>query len=131
PLILAYQLDRTDAKTYRHVKLSADYLVNKGPVTQQERWEEKSGYSPATIAAEIAALVCAAEIAKRNRDEASATKYLAVADQWAEKVESWTATTNGSYGNGSYYLRLTQKGTPNAGDRIELNNNGGSADERE
>jgi glucoamylase len=131
PLILAYQLDRMDAKTYRHVKLSADYLVAKGPVTRQERWEEKSGYSPATIAAEIAGLVCAAELAKLNRDEASATKYLAVADQWAEKVESWTATTNGSYGDGNYYLRLTQKGRPNAGDRIELNNNGGNADERE
>jgi len=53
-------------------------------VTQQERWEEKGGYSPATIAAEIAGLVCAAEIARRNGDEASAKKYLTVADDWAE-----------------------------------------------
>ena len=131
PLILAYQLGRTDLDTYSHVKLSADYIIGTGPVTQQERWEEKSGYSPATIAAEIAGLVCAAELASRNNDAASARKYLAVADDWAHKVESWTATTNGMYGTGSYYLRLTQKGNPNAGDRFELNNNGGVADERE
>jgi glucoamylase len=131
PLILAYQLGRTDRETYEHIKLSADYIVRTGPVTQQERWEEKSGYSPAAIAAEIAALVCAAEVARRVSEESSARKYLAVADEWAHKVESWTATTNGKYGDGNYYLRLTQKGTPNAGDRIELNNNGGIADERE
>ena len=131
PLILAYQIGLTDRTTYAHVKLSADYIVRTGPVTQQERWEEKGGYSPATIAAEIAGLVCAAEIARRNGDEASAEKYLAVADDWANRVESWTATTTGKYGDGKYYLRLTQKGTPNVGDRIELNNNGGNADERE
>ena len=131
PLILAYQLGRTDRDTYRHIKLSADYLVAKGPLTQQERWEEKSGYSPATIAAEIAGLVCAAEAAKRNDDQVSANKYLAVADEWAQQVEGWTATTNGGYGDGNYFLRLTRKGAPNAGDRLELNNNGGLADERE
>lgn len=132
PLILAYQLGRTDSETYfKHIKRTADHLARSGPVTQQERWEEKAGYSPATIAAEIAGLVCAAEIAKRNGDEASARKYLDTADDWARKVESWTATTNGRYGHGNYYLRLTQKGRPNAGERIELNNNAGVADERE
>jgi len=132
PLILAYQLGRTDRETYfKHIKPAADYMVRIGPVTQQERWEEKAGYSPATIAAEIAGLVCAAEIARRNGDEASARKYLDTADDWARKVESWTATTNGGYGDGNYYLRLTQKGTPNAGEKIELNNNAGVADERE
>src|SRR5687767_3772610 len=132
PLILAYQLGRTDRETYaKHIKRTADYLLKNGPVTQQERWEEKAGYSPATIAAEIAGLVCAAEIAKRNGDPTSAQRYLATADDWAHKVESWTATTNGKYGDGNYYLRLTQTGKPNAGERIELNNNAGIADERE
>src|SRR6185436_21157624 len=108
PLIMAYQLGRTDRETYyRYIKRSADYLVKTGPATQQERWEEKAGYSPATIAAEIAGLVCAAEIAKWNGDEASARQYLETADDWTRKVESWTATTNGSYLNGNYYLRLT------------------------
>lgn len=132
PLILAYQLGRTDRETYfKHIKRTADYIVRNGPVTRQERWEEKPGYSPASIAAQIAGLVCAAEIAKGNGDEGSAQTYLDTADEWTRKVEGWTATTNGPYLNGNYYLRLTQRGMPNAGDRIELNNNAGVADERE
>jgi glucoamylase len=132
PLILAYQLGQNDRETYlKHVKRSADYIIKNGPKTQQERWEEKPGYSPATIAAEIAALVCAAEIARKNGDQTSVKTYLSTADDWAANVEKWTATTNGKYGDGNYYLRLTQNGKPDAGEKIELNNNGGTADERE
>jgi glucan 1,4-alpha-glucosidase len=71
PLILAYQLGRFDKATYaNHVKKSADFIVKNGARTPQERWEEEAGFSPSTIAAEIAGLVCAAEIARRNGDEA-------------------------------------------------------------
>ena len=64
PLVLAYQFGRTDRITWRkHIKPAADFIVRKGPATSQERWEEKAGYSPSTIAAEIAGLVCAARIA--------------------------------------------------------------------
>ncbi|MBA3601331.1 MAG: hypothetical protein H0W45_08865, partial [Acidobacteria bacterium] len=127
PLIMTYQLKRFDKATYEnHVKRAADFLVKTGPKTPQERWEEKSGYSPSTIAAEIAGLVCAAEIAKKNDDEASATVYLATADDWARNVERWTATTKGKYGDGNYYLRLTENGTPDAGEKTVLNNNAGT-----
>jgi glucoamylase len=131
PLILAYQLGRFDKATYtNHIKKSADFLVKTGPRTPQERWEEEAGFSPSTIAAEIAGLVCAAEIARRNGDEASATVYLATADDWARNVERWTATTTGLYGDGIYYLRITQNGAPNKGEKIELNNGAGFFDER-
>jgi len=132
PLILAYQLQRFDKATYEnHVKRAADFLVKTGPKTPQERWEEKSGYSPSTIAAEIAGLVCAAHIAKLNGDEASATIYLATADDWARKVEMWTATTNGKYGDGNYYIRLTENGKPDAKEKTVLNNNAGTFIENE
>jgi glucoamylase len=132
PLILAYQLGRNDKATWEnHVKRAADFIVKTGPKTPQERWEEEGGYSPSTIAAEIAGLVCAAEIARKNGDEASATVYLATADDWAANVERWTATTTGKYGDGNYYLRITQNGKPDAGEKIELNNGAGFFDERE
>ncbi|MGI8642020.1 MAG: glycoside hydrolase family 15 protein [Pyrinomonadaceae bacterium] len=132
PLIIAYQLKRFDKATYEnHVKKAADFLVKTGPKTPQERWEEKSGYSPSTIAAEIAGLVCAAEIAKRNGDEASATVYLATADDWVRNVERWTATTNGKYGDGNYYIRLTENGTPDAREKTILNNGAGTFIENE
>ena len=132
PLILAHELGRTDGQTWvRHVKPAADFLITFGPRTFQERWEEEAGYSPSTIAAEIAGLVCAAEIARRNNDEASANLYMAAADEWARSVERWTATTTGVYAEKKYYLRITENDNPNDGARLEINNGGGLFDERE
>jgi glucoamylase len=132
PLILSYQFGRTDRNTWlRHIKPAADFIVRKGPATDQDRWEEKRGYSPATIAAEIAGLVCAASIARINHETGSATTYLRTADNWVKNVERWTATTNGPYGDGNYYLRLTENDDPNEGARIEINSGGGTFDERE
>ncbi|HLA95137.1 MAG TPA: glycoside hydrolase family 15 protein, partial [Pyrinomonadaceae bacterium] len=99
PLIMAWQLGRFDKETYeKHVKRAADFIVKNGPSTPQERWEERPGYSPSTIAAEIAGLVCAADIAKRNADTTSAELYLKTADDWQANIEKWTATTKGKYG---------------------------------
>jgi glucoamylase len=131
PIILAYQLGRSDRKTYlEHIKPAADFIANNGPATPQERWEEESGYSPATIAAEIAGLVCAAEIAEQNRDHAAARRWLETADLWEKNLESWTVTTNGPHGD-RYFVRISQEGRPNDGKKIEINNGGGIHDERE
>ena len=132
PLILSYQFGRTDRNIWlRHIRPAADFIVRKGPATNQDRWEEKRGYSPATIAAEIAGLICAARIARIHHDTASTDSYLRTADNWAKNVERWTATTNGFYGDGNYYLRLTENDNPNDGARIEINSGGGTFDERE
>ncbi|HEY0080281.1 MAG TPA: glucan 1,4-alpha-glucosidase [Pyrinomonadaceae bacterium] len=132
PLILAYQLGRTDNETYtRHVRPAANFIVLRGPHTPQERWEEESGYSPSTMAAEIAGLVCAAEIARRNDDQASAAIYLATADDWTRNLERWLATTNGKHADGRYYLRVTENNNPDDGEPRELNNGAGTFDERE
>lgn len=131
PLILAYQLGRTDPQTYeKHVKPAANFIVHHGPATPQERWEEESGYSPSTIAAEIAGLVCAAEIARLNSDETSTKVWLATADEWEGRLESWTVTTTGGLAP-RYYIRIALQGTPNSGLPLEINNGGGTHDERE
>ena len=132
PIILANQFGRGDRDTWiKHIKPAADFIVSNGPKTGQDRWEEKSGHSPATIAAEIAGLVCAARIARVNSDELSAAGYLKTADDWAHNLHSWTATTNGPYGDGHYYLRITADANPNEGTRIEINSGGGSYDQRQ
>ncbi len=132
PLILAWQLGRNDKELYeKHLKKSADFIVKNGPATPQERWEEEGGYSPSTIAAEIAGLVCAAEIAKKNGDKKSAELWLKTADEWEANIEKWTATTVGKYGDGNYYVRITQNGKPDAGEKIELNNGAGTFFENE
>lgn len=132
PLILAYQLGRTNPETWRkHIKPAADFIITRGPATGQDRWEEKRGYSPATIAAEIAGLVCAARIAQLQGDQQSARAYLQNADEWARHIERWTATNTGEYGDGRYYLRVTENDNPNDGAKIEINSGGGTYDERE
>lgn len=132
PLVLAYQLGRTDNETFvKHVRPAADFIVREGPFTPQERWEEKSGYSPSTIAAEIAGLTCAAEIARRNGDEASAAIYTSTADDFARNVERWTVTTTGKHGDGNYYLRLSFNEDPDDGAPFDMGNGGSTFDERE
>jgi glucoamylase len=127
PIVLAWQLQRTDATSWSHVKRAADYIVANGPFTPQERWENQSGYSPATIAAEIAGLVCAAQIARANGENATANAYLHTADDWQKNVESWTVTTNGPYSPKPYYLRLTKDGNPDAGTTYSIGDGGPSA----
>ena len=130
PIVLAYQLGRTGAADWDHVKRSADYIVGHGPSTPQERWENIGGYSPATIAAEIAGLVTAADIAKVNGDKASATTYLKTADDWQSKVASWTATDNGDYQPRPYYLRITKSGNPDEGTQVQISDGGPLIDQR-
>ena len=130
PLVLAYQLERTDRSTWlRHIKPAADFILRRGPATEQDRWEEKSGYSPATIAAEIAGLVCAAGIASINGDEGTAKLYLKVADKWTQSVERWTAT-KGRHRDGHYYLRISENDDPDDGAKIEINSSNQLVDER-
>ncbi len=130
PIILAYQLGDTGSSYLTAVKALARYLVANGPATPEERWEEIGGYSPATMAAEIAGLLCAASIAEANGDTSDAATYQATAQSWASKVDSLTYTTTGPYGSGDYYLRITPDGQPNAGTSIGIANGGGSHDDR-
>ena len=129
PLVLAYQLQTNDRSTWlRHIKPAADLIVRRGPRTDQDRWEEKPGYSPATLAAEIAGLVCAAEIARLNGDQTSAKKYLETADNWAQNVERWTVTRTGN--EAGYYLRITENDNPNDDATMQINSSDRIVDER-
>ncbi|MDP3403323.1 MAG: glucan 1,4-alpha-glucosidase [Brevundimonas sp.] len=120
------------------IKPAADFLVDGGtvgldwndrtitpPWSQQERWEEQEGYSPSTTAAVIAGLVTGAEIAQASGDAASATRYLAAADDYAARVEARMFTTEGALGDGNYFLRLSRNEDPN--DKGLLGENNGQA----
>jgi glucoamylase len=130
PIILAYQLGATNAADWSHIESLASYLVANGPSTPEERWEEIGGYSPSTMAAEIAGLVCAASIAKTNGATGLAATYQATARSWASQLDNLAYTTSGPYGGGDYFLRLTQDGNPNSGASIGIANGGGSHDDR-
>lgn len=128
PILLAWQLGAVE-RYASLVKPAADFIQRTGPRTQQERWEEIGGYSPATLAAEVAALVCAADLATRAGDSASAAAYLKTADEWNANIERWTLTSSGPLAKGRYYLRISS-GDPNSAEVLTIANNGGSYDQR-
>jgi glucoamylase len=132
PLIMAWQSGLGgDRELYiDHVRSAADFLVAHGPAYGDERWEDQSGYSPSTIATEIAGLVAAAAIAARNGDPSRAALYDATADYYQRNVEKWTVTTDGPYSSQPYFLRLSKTGDPDAAIVYNLGNGSIDADQR-
>lgn len=112
PLILAWHLERGNAlrdfDPYTMVMRGATFLVQHGPVTQQERWEEASGYSPSTLASNIAALISAAGFARARGDAETAQFLEEYADFLEGHVEAWTVTTQGTLVPGipRHYIRI-------------------------
>ncbi|MFI5202401.1 MAG: glycoside hydrolase family 15 protein [Candidatus Kapaibacterium sp.] len=112
PVLLARRLaiegGLRDFDPYPMVLLAASYLVIHGPATQQERWEESSGYSPSTLAAVIAALIAVACFADEHNDAESANFIRDYADFLESNLESWTVTNNGTLVEGipRHYIRI-------------------------
>jgi glucoamylase len=136
PTILAWQLDKTDSDTWiRHIRPAAEFVVAHGPATEEERWEEVPGYSPSTMAAEIAGLVCAADIARKNGAGEDARRYLKTADEWNANLGKWLVTTTGNLSPpddpGGYYMRIDDNTNPNDGYLLDVHNGGGAWDERD
>jgi glucan 1,4-alpha-glucosidase len=132
PLVMANELGLTSSGLYtKHIKPAANFLIAHGPSFGPERWEEQSGYSPSTIAAEIAGLVAAADIADHNHDQVSARVWRAVADDFQRSIKSWTVTTTGSKANHPYFIRLSKTGDPNAAITYNVGNGGPTLDQRD
>ncbi|MGZ8463729.1 MAG: glycoside hydrolase family 15 protein, partial [Candidatus Deferrimicrobiaceae bacterium] len=112
PILLAWRLlrkgDLGDFDPYPMVMRAARYMILHGPATQQERWEEASGYSPSTIASNIAALVCAAFFARERGDAATAAFLEEYADFLEGHIEAWMVTTEGTLVTGipRHYIRI-------------------------
>lgn len=132
PIILAWQLHSYDATLTNstaytaHIRPAAEYLLAHGPASNMERWEENPGYSPSTIAAEIAGMYLASQIATLNGQAADATAFLNTANSWAASVVGWTYATSGPFGNGQYFERLSPGGSPNNGSTVVVANGGGT-----
>jgi glucoamylase len=98
-IILAWRCLNAGMKAYDPyimVLKAAQYLITKGPVTQQERWEEASGYSPSTLASNITAMICAASIARMHSDNKLASLFEDYADFLYCHIEAWTVTQEGT-----------------------------------
>jgi glucoamylase len=101
------------------VKKAAGYLVKNGPVTTQDRWEEDPGYSPFTLAAEISALLAAADQAEMNGETGPANFLRETADTWNGNIERWIYATDTDLarqvGVEGYYVRISAPNSAEAG----------------
>jgi glucoamylase len=114
PILLADALKRMKGLDHLDpwpmVRRAACFLVCNGPVTQEDRWEEDGGYSPFTLAAEIAALLAAADLADLA-GESDAARYLReTADTWNDFIEDWIYVADTDlarrHGVAGYYVRI-------------------------
>jgi glucoamylase len=132
PIVLAHLVGRTGPSTWPGVRKAAEFIVGfrdpdtglSAPYSPQERWENQSGYSPNSIAAQVAGLVAAADIATRNGHPELAQSWLATADRWAAGVKAWTVTTNGPLSTSPYFLRLTKNGQPDTASPYQMGDGG-------
>jgi glucoamylase len=111
------------ARLWPMVRRAAGFLVRNGPVSQQDRWEEDPGYSPFTLAVEIAALLAAANLADLTGEPEVADYLRETADTWNANVERWTYVTGTDLaqqvGVEGYYVRIAPPETADASSPVE------------
>jgi glucoamylase len=92
------------------VRRAAAFVARNGPVTQQDRWEEDPGYSPFTLAVEIAGLLAAADLAEAGGEAEIASYLRETADIWNANIERWTYVADTDLarrvGVRGYYVRI-------------------------
>jgi glucoamylase len=127
PITLAWRMHKADAlkdfDPYPMVIRAAHFLVVNGPPTPQERWEENAGYSPSTLASNVAGLICAACFARDRGDLITAQFLEEYADFLEANIETWTVTNDGFLVPGikRHYVRINpiNMADPDAPESIE------------
>jgi glucoamylase len=98
------------AQLWPMVRCAAGYLIRNGPVSPQDRWEEDPGYSPFTVAAQIAALLAAADLAQLNHENAIADYLREIADVWNSSIDRWMYVSGTDWCRrfevDGYYIRI-------------------------
>lgn len=117
PILLvgaAYQKKYVSAERCKRywpiVKKALSFLLTSGPYTEQDRWEEESGFTPFTLASQIAGLLTGSLLAEVNGETDLAAYCIETADHWNENIEKWTYVTDTSIskelGIEGYYMRI-------------------------
>jgi glucoamylase len=106
PIILAAKLAEEHSEpgpeSARMIQRAVGYLVQHGPGSEQDRWEENDGVSPFSLGVQIVALIGGAQFL-RQPESAYA---LSLADYWNERIEDWTYVERGPHSEQGYYVRI-------------------------
>jgi glucoamylase len=124
PILAAWQAGLAgDAALYAgHIRPAADFLAAHGPAEGVERWEEQPGFSPSTMADEVAGLVAAAHIARVQGDPPSRRLFLATADDIRRLIPATTVTDDGPLSAQPYFIRIGKTGDPDQAFSYSLGN---------
>ena len=118
PVLLAAKLRELGVPevqgTAAMVRAAVRFVVQSGPSSQQDRWEESAGINPFTVSVAISALIAAAPwLAAQERAYA-----ISLADDWNDRIESWCYVAHTALarecGVSGYYIRISPPG--NGGD---------------
>jgi len=122
------------------VARAAGFLLRHGPVTAQDRWEEDAGYTPFTLAVQIAGLLAAADLCETIDPDAvdaplAAALLRDTADAWNEQIEDWIYVSGTKLAEAAsvagYYVRIapTLQGEARAAarDLVPIRNREGDA----
>jgi glucoamylase len=105
------------------VRRAAGYLVRNGPVSPQDRWEEDPGYSTFAVAAQIAALLAAGDLADLSHEAAIGNYLREIADVWNSSIDRWMYVSATDWCRRfdvkGYYVRIAPKETGGGGARFE------------
>jgi len=108
---------------WKLVERAARFIARNGPVTLQDRWEEDAGYSPFTLAVEIAGLLAAADLADTVEEKESAAHLRETADCWNDNIERWCYAKDSDLarqiGVEGYYVRIAPPETDSAASPLE------------
>lgn len=114
PVLLADKLRRDDAldgydpKPMMHA--ACCFVLRHGPFTQQDRWETTPGYSPYTMAVQVAALLAGADCADLRNAPEEAQFLRETADAWNDSIDELTYVQGTplarQHGVMGYYMRM-------------------------
>lgn len=108
PIILANKLGRDDLTGA--LEKSADYIVENGPWSEQERWEEIAGYSPYAMSLEARALSAYSDM--RRRAGLPGKIYENKAEEFTKLIPEYCYARNGIFLPYNYFVRISC-GDPN------------------
>lgn len=107
------------------VRKALSFIINRGPSTDQERWEENGGLSLNSLATVIQALKGASVLENQFGDAELASQYEKTSEEWSAKIKEWALISNGHFGQ-RYFARMELGGKghwdPNHHDYLEIKN---------
>ncbi len=111
------------------VRHALNFVMSRGPGTEQERWEENGGLSPNSLAAAVQGFWGGYWLEANFGDQALGSRYRDVAKEWTKGLKTWALIPEGRFGS-KYFARIETghggKWDPGNHSNVEIKNKNNS-----